>query len=63
MHPPPPPYRAHDPYVPPQYSHEDPGQLLVEDADESGQVYIDLDIGVEDIENCIRLTMFRKLKI
>ena len=49
MHPPPPPYRTHDPYVP-QYSPEDPDQLLVEDADEPGQVYIDLDIDVDDID-------------
>ena len=49
MPPPPPPYRAHDPYIPPQYSPEDPDQLLVEDDDEPGQVYIDLYIDVEDI--------------
>ena len=46
----PPPYRTNNPYVQPQYSHKDPGQLLVEDADEPGQVYIDLDIVVEDID-------------
>ena len=45
---PPPPNRTHDPYVLPQYSPEDPDQLLVEDADKPGQMYIDLDIDVDD---------------